>query len=102
MVGPVQFQLWQHLDTSFPFFRGRPLCYTLVEMRVHYLFSLGAARFAGLMLSTSPVRAGEVLANPGFELGQTVFGWNTYGAISSYVLSQTSASIAHSGSNYLL
>jgi len=70
-------------------------------MRFHYVFRLGVAMFAGLMLSTPPVRASEVLVNPGFELGQTVFGWYTYGAISSNVLSQTSASIAHFGSNYL-
>jgi beta-glucanase (GH16 family) len=50
------------------------------------------------MLSTPRVRAGDVLVNPGFELGQAVLGWNTYGA---NVYGESNAAIAHGGTNYL-
>jgi beta-glucanase (GH16 family) len=61
---------------------------------------------AGLMLLTPLVRGTDLLTNPGFELdpqGQTsvIIGWNSYSAGGGNVLSETSAAIAHSGSNYL-
>ncbi len=70
-------------------------------MRFHGPIHPGAVLCAGLMLSAPPGRAADVLANPGFELGQVPLGWNTYGAISHNVLIQTSAAIAHGGTNYL-
>jgi beta-glucanase (GH16 family) len=47
-----------------------------------------------------PVDAGSILTNPGFELdtSEAVVGWNTFG---SNVYSLTSATLAHSGFNYL-
>jgi hypothetical protein len=70
-------------------------------MRFRCLINPGAVLFAGLMLSTSLGRAAGVLVNPGFELGQAVFGWNSYSASSGNVLIQASATLAHGGTNYL-
>src|SRR5580704_10687299 len=60
----------------------------------------------GLILSTALARAADLLTNPGFELdppGSTnsIIGWHAYSASSGNVLSETSAAIAHSGTNYL-
>ncbi len=43
-------------------------------------------------------RASDILANPGFESGQSVLQWNTYG---ENVQTETSGAIAHSGTYYL-
>jgi beta-glucanase (GH16 family) len=61
------------------------------------------AGLVGAMLTTSSALAANVLLNPGFELdptGQTttILGWNAYGG-NAY--SETSATQAHSGTNYL-
>ena len=58
--------------------------------------------FAGLAMSIMSALAGNVLTNPGFEsdaIGETstLLGWNTYGG-NAY--SETSATIAHGGTNY--
>lgn len=54
-----------------------------------------------LILSPPLALAADVLVNPGFELGQAVLGWNSYGDIAGNVLIQTSPNIAHGGTNYL-
>jgi beta-glucanase (GH16 family) len=55
-----------------------------------------AGGFFILALAALPLRAANVLSNPGFETGD-LGGWTTYGA-NTYVLNNPS--IAHSGSNY--
>jgi beta-glucanase (GH16 family) len=59
-----------------------------------------------LVFSAPLVRAGDLLTNPGFELdppGQTsvIVGWSAYSASPGHVWSETSAAIAHGGTNYL-
>jgi beta-glucanase (GH16 family) len=56
-------------------------------------------------MSAPPLHGGDLLTNPDFELdppGPTnvILGWNTYSASSGNVLSETSAAIAHNGTNY--
>jgi beta-glucanase (GH16 family) len=58
------------------------------------------------MLPAPLVRAADLLTNPGFEAdpqGQTsvILGWNSSSGSPGNVWSETSAAIAHSGSNYL-
>jgi beta-glucanase (GH16 family) len=60
----------------------------------------------GAKLSAPLLGAADLLTNPGFELdaqGQAaaILGWNTYNASSGNVLNETSAAIAHGGTNYL-
>jgi beta-glucanase (GH16 family) len=69
-------------------------------------FKTGPAFLVSLMLSTPLLRAADLLTNPGFELdppGPTnvIRGWNSYSAGSGNVLSETSAAVAHGGTNYL-
>ncbi len=59
-----------------------------------------------LILSTPFARAGNLLTNPGFELdppgpSSVIVGWKAYTASSANVWSETSAAIAHGGTNYL-
>ena len=59
-----------------------------------------------LALSNAGLAAGTLLTNPGFEsdsTGQTsaILLWNSFSGSSGNVWSETSASIAHSGTNYL-
>jgi beta-glucanase (GH16 family) len=61
-----------------------------------------SAALLSLVLSVTPLRAVSVLSNPGFEadpIGQTttIPGWAPYGG-NAY--GETSAAIAHSGTNY--
>lgn len=42
-----------------------------------------------------------MLTNPGFEVGASPLLWNVYGLNGPNVSTQTSASVAHSGTNYL-
>jgi len=53
---------------------------------------------AGFLCFCASAHANDILTNPGFELGPTPLAWNTYGA---NVYTETSAAIAHSGTNYL-
>ncbi len=76
----------------------------MIQMRL--LFKTSLAIVVGLMLPAPLVRATDLLTNPGFEAdpqGQTsvIFGWNSYGGSSGNVWSETSAAIAHGGTNYL-
>jgi beta-glucanase (GH16 family) len=61
---------------------------------------LPAALLVVLWAYCFPVVAGGILTNPGFELdtSEAVVGWNMFG---SNVYSLTSATLAHSGANYL-
>src|ERR1700722_16049479 len=73
-------------------------------MRPYFTTSL--AFLVGLILSTALARAADLMTNPGFELdppGQTntIIGWRAYSGSSGNVFSETSAAIAHSGTNYL-
>ena len=70
-------------------------------MRFHWLISPGAALLGCVLWSAPLGRAADVLANPGFELGQAVLGWNSYSAGSGNVLVQSTAGLAHGGTNYL-
>ena len=75
-------------------------------MRTRPQFKNGLAIIVGFVLSALPVCAASLLTNPGFEAdpqGQTtaLLGWNTYSGGSGNVFSETSASLAHSGTNYL-
>jgi beta-glucanase (GH16 family) len=59
-----------------------------------------------LVLSALLAHGGDLLTDPGFELdppGPTsvITGWNSYSASSGNVLGETSAAIAHGGTNYL-
>src|ERR1700679_774160 len=55
-----------------------------------------------LLASIGLIRASDILVNPGFERDtQAILGWNTYGVISGNVLNETSANLAHSGTNFL-
>jgi beta-glucanase (GH16 family) len=70
------------------------------------LFKHGLPVVVGLMLFAPFARAADLLTNPGFEAdpkGQTnvIVGWNSFGASSGNVWSETSAAIAHGGTNYL-
>lgn len=61
---------------------------------------------ACILASGSSSFATDLLTNPGFESdpqGQTttIIAWNTYSGSSGNVFSETSAAIAHSGTNYL-
>jgi beta-glucanase (GH16 family) len=61
---------------------------------------------AGLLMFAPLGRGADLLTNPGFEAdpqGETgvILGWNSYSAGSGNVLSETSAAIAHGGTNYL-
>jgi beta-glucanase (GH16 family) len=56
------------------------------------------ALLAGFLSFCACVRADDILANPGFAAGPTPLQWNIYGA---NVYTETSAAIAHSGTNYL-
>jgi beta-glucanase (GH16 family) len=53
------------------------------------------AAFLGFCAST---RAKDILANPGFEAGLAPLQWNIYGP---NVYTETSAAVAHRGTNYL-
>ena len=70
-------------------------------MRIHRLIGFNGVLAAAVMVSTGPARAADVLVNPGLELGQAALGWNSYGAIAGNVRIETSAGLAHGGSNYL-
>jgi beta-glucanase (GH16 family) len=75
-------------------------------IKLGLLSNKGLAIVVGLMLSAPLVRAVDLLTNPGFEAdpqGQTnvIFGWNAYSGSSGNVWSETSASVAHGGTNYL-
>jgi beta-glucanase (GH16 family) len=66
----------------------------------HSFYKFGAICF--ILAAAAPLRAGNLLTNPGFELdptGQTTTmpGWNSYGG-NAY--SETSATVAHGGTNY--
>lgn len=74
-------------------------------MTTRFYFSIGCATFFGLLAITSTARGTGLLVNPGFELdpqGETsvVLGWQSYSGSSGNVLSETSAAIAHRGTNY--
>jgi beta-glucanase (GH16 family) len=82
----------------------QPKWISMIKMRL--LFKNGLAIVVGLMLSAPLVRAANLLTNPGFEAdpqGSTtnIFGWNSYSGSSGNVWSETSAAIAHGGTNYL-
>jgi beta-glucanase (GH16 family) len=73
-------------------------------MRFGLRTSLGSV--VVLVLSAFPAHGGDLLTNPGFELDATgptsvITGWNSYTGSSGNVLSETSANIAHGGTNYL-
>jgi beta-glucanase (GH16 family) len=73
-------------------------------MRQYFRTSL--VFLVGVILSAPLLLASDLLTNPGFELdppGQTnaIIGWHAYSASSGNVLSESSAAIAHSGTNYL-
>ena len=53
---------------------------------------------AGFFSFGASARANGILTNPGFESGQTVLQWNSYG---NNVYVENSAALAHSGTNYL-
>jgi hypothetical protein len=58
--------------------------------------------FSGLAVFVTPLMAGNLLTNPGFESdpsgpNQTILGWTQYGG-NTY--SETSLTLAHSGTNY--
>jgi beta-glucanase (GH16 family) len=64
------------------------------------------AILVGATLSGPLACAADLLTNPGFELdaagpSYVIVGWNTYSASSGNVLGETSAAIAHGGTNYL-
>jgi beta-glucanase (GH16 family) len=69
-------------------------------------FKVIPAGVVGLILSIPLVHAANLLTNPGFETdpqGQTnvIFCWNAYSGSSGNVWSETSATLAHGGTNYL-
>jgi beta-glucanase (GH16 family) len=71
----------------------------LREMRLEQESAIpGMVLLAGLFSFCASSHAGDILANPGFEAGPTPLQWNTYG---NNVYTETSAIIAHGGTNYL-
>jgi beta-glucanase (GH16 family) len=67
----------------------------------HSFYKIGAICFI-LAAAVAPLRAVNLLSNPGFELDPigettTIPGWNPYGG-NAY--GETSATLAHSGTNY--
>ena len=68
---------------------------------MRFQFNNGLALIVGLILPATFVHATGLLTNPGFETGPTSLAWHVYGNSVGNVSVQTSATLAHSGTNYL-